>query len=215
MLKSLFLFFLKSVKINTQLKLEVIFLTKQLEIYQRTDPKLKIKRTDRMFFSLIMNLLSNWKERIFIVKPETVIKWHRTAFKFYWKWKSNPIGGRPKIGREVINLIKQMTNENSSWGAPRIHGELKKLGFDVSESTVLRYMPKRSGRTTGQNWKTFLKYYSKEIISVDFLTVPTINFKLINVLVVIEHHRRKIINFNITKNPTAEWISSTNKKFII
>src|ERR1035437_3967675 len=206
MLKSLFLFFLKSVKINTQLKLEVIFLTKQLEIYQRTDPKLKIKRTDRMFFSLIMNLLSNWKERIFIVKPETVIKWHRTAFKFYWKWKSNPIGGRPKIGREVINLIKQMTNENSSWGAPRIHGELKKLGFDVSESTVLRYMPKRNGRTTGQNWKTFLKYYSKEIISVDFLTVPTINFKLINVLVVIEHHRRKIINFNITKNPTAEWI---------
>ena len=118
-------------------------LAKQLEIYQRTDPKLKIKRTDRMFFSLIMDLMSNWKERMFIVKPETVIKWHRTAFKFYWNWKSQPKGGRPKISREVIVLIKQMATENHSWGAPRIHGELLKLGFDISESTVQRYMPKK------------------------------------------------------------------------
>jgi len=180
-------------------------LAKQLEIYQRNDPKLKIKRTDRMFFSLIMDWLSNWKDRMFIVNPDTVIKWHRTAFKFYWRWKSRLKGGRPKVSMEVINMIKQMANENSDWGAPRIHGELMKLGFNICESTVQRYVPKKGRRTTGQNWMTFLQNHSKEIISIDFLAVPTFNFKLLHVLVVIEHHRRKLIYFNVTKNPTAEW----------
>ena len=192
-------------KTKIQLLLEIAMLAKQLEIYQRTDPKLKIKRSARMFFSLIMDLLSNWKARMFIVKPETVIKWHRTAFRIFWRWKSQHKGGRPKISKEVIALIKQMANENSKWGAPRIHGELKKLGFEVSESSVQRYMPKKGGRTTGQNWKSFLKNHSKEIISIDFLTVPTINFKLLHDLVIIEHDRRKLIYFNVTMNPTAEW----------
>jgi hypothetical protein len=98
-----------------------------------------------------------------------------------------------------------MANENPLWGVPRIHGELKKLGFDISESTIQRYIRKRGKRMNGQNWKTFLKNHSKEIISIDFLIVPTINFKLIHVLVVIEHYRRKLIYFNVTKNPTAEW----------
>jgi len=142
---------------------------------------------------------------MFIVKPDTVIKWHRTAFKFYWRWKSRPKGGRPRVSREVITLIKQMATENPDWGTPRIHGELLKLGFDICESTVQRYMPKKGKRTTGQNWMTFLKNHSHEIISIDFLTVPTINFKLMYVLVMIEHHRKKLIYFNITKNPTAEW----------
>src|ERR1017187_6987007 len=139
MLKSLLLFLRKSFTTNLQLKLEIICLTKQLEIYQRTDPKLKIHRIDCMFFSLMMDWLSNWKERIFIIKPETVIKCHRTAFRIFWRWK------------------------------------------------------------------TFLKNHSKEIISIDFLTVPTVNFKLLHVLVVIEHDRRKLIYFNVTMNPTAEW----------
>src|ERR1039457_6408234 len=205
MLKSLLLFLRKSFTTNLQLKLEIIFLTKQLEIYQRTDPKLKIHRIDCMFFSLMMDWLSNWKERIFIVKPETVIKCHRTAFRIFWRWKSQYKGGRPKISREVIALIKQMAKENSEWGAPRIHGELLKLGFNICESTVQRYMPKKGKRNNGQNWKTFLKNHSKEIISIDFLTVPTINFKLMYVLVMIEHNRRKLIYFNVTKNPIAEW----------
>jgi len=205
MLKSLSLLFRRSFKTKIQLLLEVIMLAKQLEIYQRTDPKLNIKRTDRMFFSLMMDWLSNWKERLFIVNPETIIKWHRTAFRYYWRWKSQHKGGRPKVSREMIALIKQMANENPKWGAPRIHGELQKLGFDISESTVQRYIPKSRKRTDGQNWKTFLKNHSKEIISIDFLTVPTVNFKLLHVLVVLEHHRRKLIYFNVTKNPTAEW----------
>src|ERR1035438_10218663 len=182
MLKSLLLFLRKSFTTNLQLKLEIIFLTKQLEIYQRTDPKLKISRIDRMFFSLMMDWLSNWKERLFIVKPETVIKWHRTAFRIFWRWKSQYKGGRPKISRELM-----------------------KLGFNICESTVQRYMPKKGKRTNGQNWKTFLKNHSKEIISLDFLTVPTVNFKLLHVIVVVEHDRRKLIYFNVTKNPTAEW----------
>ena len=143
MLRSLYFIIKRSFKTKIQLLLEVAMLAKQLEIYQRTDPKLKIKRTDRMFFSIMMDWLFNWKERMFIVKPETVIKWHRTAFKFYWRWKSQHIGGRPKVSKEVIALIKQMANENSEWGAPRIHGELLKLGFNICESTVQRYMPKR------------------------------------------------------------------------
>jgi hypothetical protein len=113
MIKSILLFFRKSFTTNLQLKLEVIFLTKQIEILQRTDPKLKFRITDRMFFSLMKDWLSNWKERMFIVKPDTVIKWHRTAFKFYWRWKSQYKGGRPKVSRKVIALIKQMANENS------------------------------------------------------------------------------------------------------
>src|ERR1035437_660991 len=134
MLKSLF--FRKLFTTKAQLILENLFLIKQLEIYQRNDPKLKISRIDRMFFSLMMDWLSNWKERLSIVKPETVIKWHRTAFRFYWRWKSKQKGGRPKISSEVINLIKQMANENPKWGAPRIHVELMKLGFNICESTV-------------------------------------------------------------------------------
>ncbi|MGE5499320.1 MAG: transposase [Syntrophothermus sp.] len=205
MLKALLLFFLNSFKTKAQLKLEIILLTKQIEILQRSNPKLHINRSDRLIFSIIKELLVNWKEKVFIVKPETVIKWHRTAFKSYWKRKSKHKDGRPKVGREVIDLIRQIANDNPLWGVPRIHGELKRLGFDISQSTVQRYMPKRNGRTTGQRWKTFLKNHSKEIISIDFLTVPTINFKLVHVLVVIEHNRRKIVYFNVTKNPTAEW----------
>jgi hypothetical protein len=103
------------------------------------------------------DLLFNWKEGIFIIKPSTVIKWHKIAFRLYWKRKNGLKGGRPKINRKVIYLIKQMANENPLWGAPRIHGELKKLGVEVSESTIQRYMFKRGGRTIGQRWKTFLK----------------------------------------------------------
>jgi putative transposase len=154
----------------------------------------------------MMNMFSNWKERIFIVKPETLIRWHRKGFHIFWKRKTkNNKGGRPKINKEVIELIKQMVIENPLWGVPRVHGELLKLGYDVSQSTVQRYFPKRGGRTIGQRWKTFLRNHSKDIISVDFLTVPTINFKIISILVVIDHYRRKLIHFNITQYPNPSW----------
>ncbi|MGE5430998.1 MAG: IS3 family transposase [Syntrophomonadaceae bacterium] len=150
MLKALLLFFLNFFNTKAQLRLENIILRKQIEILQRTNTKLKIKRTDRLIFSIMKDLLVNWKEGIFIVKPETVIKWHRTAFRSYWRRKSRHKDGRPKLEREVIDLIRQIANENPLWGVPRIHGELKKLGFNISQSTVQRYIPKQSGRSTGQ-----------------------------------------------------------------
>ena len=144
MLKSLYLIIKISFKSKIQLKLEVLFLTKQIEILQRISPKIKI--TDRIFFIVMMNLFSNWKDRIFIIKPDTLIRWHRKGFRIFWKRKTkNNKGGRPKINKEVIELLKQMVIENPLWGVPRVHGELLKLGYDVSQSTVQRYFPKRGG----------------------------------------------------------------------
>ncbi len=207
MLKSLFILLLSSFKTNSQLRLELLFLTKQIEILQRNSPRLKIKETDKLIFSLVKTFLSNWKERIFIVKPNTLVKWHKNAFRLYWyrisRGKKN---GRPRVNKELICLIRQIANENPFWGAPRIHGELKKLGFDVSESTVQRYILRRNSGSTDQKWKTFLKNHIKETVSIDFFTIPTINFKMVNVLVVLDHHRRKIIHFNVTMHPTTDWI---------
>jgi putative transposase len=202
MLKTILLFFLQSFKTNSQLKLEHIFLLKQLEIYQRREPKLMIKGPDRLFFSLMVKIFTNWRDRIFLVKPDTLIKWHRSGFRIFWRRKTKSSkGGRPKINKEIIELLRQMVIENPLWGVPRVHGELLKLEYEVSQTTVQRYFPKRGGKTIGQRWKTFPRNHSKDIISVDFLTVPTINFKLLYVLVVIDHHRRKLMHFNVTKNP--------------
>ena len=113
--------------------------------------------------------------------------------------------GRPRVPQEQIELIKRIANENPMWGVPRIHGEILKLGYEISQATVWRYTPKDKNNTTGQRWKTFLKNHASEIISIDFFCVPTINFKLLHVLVFLSHKRRKIIHFNITRNPTSEW----------
>jgi transposase InsO family protein len=151
------------------------------------------------------NVFCSWKETLLVIKPETVIRWHRQSFRLLWKWKSRSEAGRPKIPQAQIELIKQMANENPLWGAPRIHGEMLKLGIDISESTVLRYMPKKAPKTSKQRWKTFLKNHSAQIVSVDFLVVPTITFKLLHVLVFLSHDRRRIIHFNVTAHPTAQW----------
>ncbi|MFA8451823.1 MAG: integrase core domain-containing protein [Bacteroidales bacterium] len=207
MFRSIMLFLNSSFKTKSQLQLENIFLRKQVEIKKRSSNKPSIKKSDRIFFSLIKNLLSNWKNNLIIVKPETVIKWHRKGFKLYWTIKSRKKNGRPKIDEEIRILIRQMALENPLWGAPRIHGEILKLGYRISQSTILRYIPKSNNRTTGQRWKTFLKNHSREIISIDFFTIATINFKIVYVLIFLDHHRRKIIYFNVTSNPTSLWTS--------
>ena len=205
MVRSLLSFCLSLLKSRTQLHLEILFLRKQLEIVARSSPKLRLRPSDRFLIGMLTDLYDTWKEALLIVKPETVIRWHKEAFRLYWRWKSRHKSGRPKIPQAQINLIKQMANDNPLWGAPRIHGELLKLGFDISEATVLRYMPKKPRRTTGQQWKTFLRNHSAEIISLDFFTVPTITFRLLYVLVSLSHDRRKIIHFNVTDHPTSEW----------
>ena len=204
MFKTLLIFCLGFFKTKTQLQLEIIFLRKQLEILNRSNNKIWIKNRDRLFFTFIKSIFSNWKSSLIIIKPETVIKWHRKGFQLYWIWKSKR-KGRPRIETEIIQLIKQMAEDNPQWGIPRIHGEVLKLEFDISESTVQKYVPKTNDRTSGQRWKTFLKNHASEIISIDFLTVPTINYKLLYVLVFLSHQRRKIIHFNVTAHPTSEW----------
>jgi hypothetical protein len=150
-------------------------------------------------------IFANWKSSLLIIKPETIIKWNRKGFKLYWRWKCRNNGGRPKIPIEQINLIKQMAKDNPLWGVPHIHGEMLKLGYDISESTVLRYMPKKEDNSTGQRWNTFVKNHASGIVSIDFFCVPTVSYKLIHVLIFLSHERRKIIHFNVTSNPNSEW----------
>jgi putative transposase len=207
MFKSFIEFILNLFKSKAQIQLENLFLRKQVEILSRSNKRVRIKSTDRIFFSLSKILLSNWKDNLVIVKPETVIKWHRKGFKLLWKIKSKRKGGRGKIDFEARKLIVQLAKDNASWGIPRIHGEIVKLGYNISQSTVFRYLQKikRSRSTHSQRWTTFLRNHSKDIISMDFFSVPTINFKVLHVLVILEHQRRRIIHFNITEHPTSFW----------
>ena len=146
----------------------------------------------------------NWREVLLIVKPETVIKWHRQGFKLYWRWKSKAPVGRPKIDKEIRELIRKMSRENLLWGVPRIQAELRLLGHDLAESTVAKYRVR--GRTSpSQTWKTFLANHAKQIAAVDFFTVPTITFRNLYCFVVLLHDRRQVIHFNVTGYPTAVW----------
>jgi hypothetical protein len=151
------------------------------------------------------NIFKRWKESLIIIKPETIIQWHRKKFYKHHLGKIKQDAGRPRASKEVIKLIKQIANDNPMWGIPRIHGELLKLGYDISQATVWRYLPKKVGSTNGQRWKTFLKNHASEIISIDYFSVLTINFKILHVLVFLSHERRKVIHFNVTSNPTSEW----------
>ena len=139
-----------------------------------------------------------------VVKPETVVRWHRQGFKYYWSWKSRRKGGRPAVAPEVRDLIRRMSRANSLWGAPRIHGELLKLGIDISQPTVARYMV-RHRKPPSPTWRAFLDNHVKELVSIDFFTVPTVTFHLLFVFVVLSHERRKVVHVNVTDHPTAEW----------
>jgi hypothetical protein len=141
-----------------------------------------------------------------IVKPETVLRWHRQGFRAYWRWKSWRRGGRPRIDRELRQLMRRTSRENPLRGAPRIHGELLMLGIEVSESTVGRYMI-RIGRARSQGWKTFLRNHAAGIASIDLFVVRTISFKLLCGLVILRHWRRGLVRIAVTTNPTAEWIA--------
>jgi len=153
MVRSLLSFCLSLLKSHTQLHLEILFLRKQLETVTRSSPKLRVRPSDRLLIGMLTGLYDSWKEALLIVKPETVIRWHKEGFRLYWRWESRSEPGRPKIPRAQINLIKQMANENPLRGAPRIHGELLKLGFDISEATVLRYMPRNPGEQQASSGK--------------------------------------------------------------
>lgn len=187
------------------LLLENLALRQQLLVLERSSPPPQFTSADRVFWVLLLRLWEHWRRPLRLVRPQTVIAWHRRIWRFWWWRKSRPgYGGRPRLNWELIELIKRISRENPTWGAPRIHGELLKLGYDVSEATVSRYMLKRRGRPT-QNWKTFLRNHTSEIAAIDFLTVPTIMFRTLYVFVVLSLDRRRIVHVNVTYNPTAEW----------
>lgn len=141
-----------------------------------------------------------------IVQPETVVRWHRAGFRCYWRWKSRTRGGRPQIGEELRALVRRMSVENPLWGAPRIHGELLKLGFEVAQSSVAKYMVKRQGPPS-QGWDTFLRNHAPDIGAMDLFVVPTLGFDLLYALVIVRLDRRELVWVGTTANPTAEWIA--------
>jgi len=146
-----------------------------------------------------------WADSLAIVKPETVIRWHRQGFKRYWTWKSRrKKRGRPPVAPEVRNLIRAMSQANPLWGAPRIHGELLKLGIEISQVSISKYMV-RGRKPPSQEWRTFLENHIGELVSIDFLTVPTLSFRVLFVFVVLAHERRRVVHFNVTDSPTAKW----------
>ena len=169
--------------------------------------RLRLTNSDRLLLVWLYRLFPSILSAIRIVRPETVIRWHRCGFQAYWRWKSRPGVGRPPIHRELRDLIRQMSMANPLWGAPRIHGELLMLGIEVAQSTVAKYMVPRSRRPPSQSWKTFLRNHAAGIASIDLFVVPTAFFKLLYGLVILGHERRRLIGFGVTAHPTAEWIA--------
>jgi transposase InsO family protein len=141
-----------------------------------------------------------------VVKPETILRWHRSGFKAFWRWKSRNRAGRPKVDRELRHLIRQMSRENPFWGAPRIHGELLMLGFEVAQSTVSKYMV-RGRSLPSQSWTTFLQNHAEGIAAIDMCVVPTLTFERLFAFLVLGHGRRQLLWFEVTRHPTAEWLA--------
>jgi hypothetical protein len=193
-----------AVRTRRELALENLALRQQLAVWKARQPRPRLTEMDRIFWIVLSRLWKNWRSSLQVVRPETVVRWHRRGFKLYWAWKSRRRWGRPAIGRDLRDLIRQMSRANPLWGAPRIHGELLKLGLTVSQATVSKYML-RPRRPPSQAWRTFLRHHAKDLIALDFFTVPTATFRVLFVLVVLRHGRRRLVHFNVTEHPTAEW----------
>jgi transposase InsO family protein len=182
---------------NAALKYQVIVLRRKVR------GRIRLTNGDRLFFVQLYRWFPSTLKAIIIIRPQTVLRWHRTGFRWYWRWKSRCRGGRPQIDTELRALIRQMSLENPLWGAPRIHGELLKLGFEVAHA---KYMVKRRGPPS-QEWRTFLCNHAPDIAAMDLFVVPTIGFDLLYAFVMIRLDRRQLIWINVTTNPTAEWIA--------
>ena len=196
---------LRGVRTQRSLVLENLALRHQLVILQRTAPRPRLRTADRLFWVLLSRLWAGWTDALSVVQPATVIRWQRTAFKLLWAWRSRRNGpGCPAVAPEVRALIRHMSRANPLWGAPRIHGELQKLGIEISQATVSKYVV-RLGKPPSQTWRTFLDNHIRSLVSVDFFTVPTVTFKVLFVFVVLAHERRRVVHINVTDAPTAQW----------
>jgi transposase InsO family protein len=208
----LVLFYLVSIlilpfKSRSRLEAENVALRHQVMVLRRqVGGRVHLTNLDRLFLVRLYHWFPSIRRVLAIVRPETVVRWHRAGFRCYWRWKSRTRGGRPQISVELRALIRRMSFENPLWGAPRIHGELLKLGFEVAQSTAAKYMVKRRGPPS-QGWRTFLRNHVPEVAAMDLFVVPTLGFNLLYAFVIVRLGRRDLVWINVTTNPTAEWIA--------
>ncbi|MHC4887279.1 MAG: transposase [Planctomycetota bacterium] len=185
---------------------ENLALRQQLSVLKSKAQRARPNWRDRVFWVVLSKLWGSWQRVLVFVQPATVIGWHRHLFKLYWtrKTRNKKKSGRPKVSKEIQQLIARMTRENVTWGAPRIVKEMALLGHEVSESTVHRYRD-QSTKPPSQNWRTFLQNHKSETVAMDFFTVPTVSFSVLYCFIILDHARRKIVHFNVTYHPTAQW----------
>jgi putative transposase len=192
-----------------RLLLENLALRQQLAALKRRHPRPRLSAFDKFFWVLARRFWSGWKQILVVVDPETVVRWHRSGFALYWRVisRARRVTGRRRISKEVRDLIFRMVTENPTWGAPRIHGELLMLGFDVSERTISRWMRKAPRNPEpAKRWLTFLRNHREAIAAMDFFTVPTITFGVLYCFFIIGHDRRRILHFHVTRHPTSLWV---------
>jgi len=194
-------------KSKVRLEAENAVLRHQLIVLRRkVRGRIWLTNNDRWFFVQLYRWFPLILQAIAIIRPETLLRWHRSGFRYYWRWKSRSRGGRPRIEPELRALIRRMSIENPLWGAPRIHGELLMLGFDVAQSSVAKYMVKRRGPSS-QGWRTFLRNHAPDIAAMDMFMVPTVGFDLLYAFVIVRLRRRELVWINVTTNPNAEWLA--------
>ena len=189
---------------RAELAAENLALRQQLAVLQQKSKRPRIRNRDRIFWAALSRIWANWRSALLIVQPDTVIRWHKRGFKLFWRWKSKAQSGRPPIEPEIRKLIRRMSRENPLWGTPRIQSELALLGHVVAESTIDKYRI-RTRKPPSQTWRTFLDNHVRDLVAVDFFTVPTATFRLLFCFIVLRHHRRMVVHFNVTAHPTAEW----------
>jgi transposase InsO family protein len=194
-------------KSRTRLEAENLFLRYQLNLALRQKPpRIRLRGSDRALLVWMIQLWPSLLDAVQVVQPETILRWHRAGVRAFWRWKSRSRAGRPKIDRELRELIRRMSLENALWGASRIHGELLKLGYEVAQSTVSKYMA-RGGRPPSQSWKTFLRNHAEAIAAIDMCMVPTLTFERLFAFLVLGHSRRQLLWFEVTRHPTAAWLA--------
>jgi hypothetical protein len=193
---------------RASLQAEILALRQQINVLQRLRPnRPTLASMDRLVLSWICRLFPNACDALVIVRPETVLRWHRAGFRIYWRWKSRHRPGRPAVATEVRQLIREISIANPLWGAPRIHGELLKLGIDIGQTSVAKYMARRRGPPS-QGWRKFLRNHADGIAAIDLFVVPTVSFRLLYGLLIVGLGRRQILWLGVTAHPTAEWIAN-------
>jgi transposase InsO family protein len=194
-------------KSKSRLEAENAALRHQLIVLRRKiHGRVRLTNNDRLFFIRLYRWFPSVLKVLTIIRPETLVRWHQAGFRRYWRWRSRSFDGRPRLDAELRALIRQMSIDNPLWGAPRIHGELLKLGFKVAQSSVAKYMVKRRGPPS-QGWRTFLRNHAPDIAAMDLFIVPTIGFDLLYAFIIVRLDRRELVWINVTTNPTAEWIA--------